>query len=66
MPMCMRPRAEKGLDQLRGPKCVICGDWPPKLQARMRKWITGIPLQQEVCEECLMAWWASLPWGPGH
>ena len=30
----------------------------------MRKWITGIPLREEVCEECLWAFWAS-PLGAG-
>jgi hypothetical protein len=63
-PMCMRPRAERGSDQPKSPRCTVCGDWPPRLRARMRKWITGIPLREEVYEECLWAFWAS-PLGAG-
>ena len=61
MPMCMRPRSE---GRLKGPKCAVCGPWPVELRAAMRVAIEAIPLREDVCDECVKAWWHTLPKGP--
>jgi len=66
MPMCMRPRAEGGPS---ADECIVCGPWPPAQRAKMRTWLTVIPLREDVCELCLKAWKDTLPKVPppkGH
>ena len=45
-------------------QCVVCRPWAAEDRPRMRASLTVVPLREEVCEACLRAWWASLPWGP--
>ena len=45
-------------------ECIVCGRWPTALRPVMRSAIDAIPLRQDVCDECVKAWWAGKPKGP--
>ena len=44
--------------------CVVCGAWPVELRAVMREAIEAFPLHEEVCDDCVKAWWDTLPKAP--
>jgi hypothetical protein len=39
--------------------CSVCGDWPKADLTAMRGLIRSIPLQEEICDQCLMAFVAN-------
>jgi hypothetical protein len=40
--------------------CVVCGRWPWALRPSMRRSIDTLPLQEveQICDQCLLAFWA--------
>ena len=44
-------------------ECLVCGPWAPEDRPKIRASLVVIPLDPDlVCEACLKARWASLPW----
>ena len=37
--------------------CAVCGQWPPADRRSMRLLIDTLPMQEAVCDRCLMAFW---------
>jgi hypothetical protein len=37
--------------------CVVCGSWPERDRWALREMIDTIPLSDDVCDECNMAFW---------
>jgi hypothetical protein len=44
--------------------CVVCGHWPEKDRWALRETLDTLPMFEEVCDACLMAFWALIV-GPG-
>ena len=40
--------------------CVVCGHWPEADRSSMRVLIDRLPLQEEVCDECQVAFWRNI------
>jgi hypothetical protein len=38
--------------------CVVCGKWPEKDRWALREMLDSLPMFEQVCDACLMAWWA--------
>ncbi len=43
-------------------ECVICGNWPEPDRWVRREMIDELPLEDNVCDECLKAFWKN--WAP--
>ena len=40
--------------------CAVCGRWPRSLRPCMRMGIDTLPVQEELCDRCVEAFWANL------
>jgi hypothetical protein len=38
--------------------CAICGHWPARDRWALREMLDTLPMVDEVCDACLVAWWA--------
>jgi hypothetical protein len=47
-------------DNISEEDCAVCRDWPAKDRWALRQMINRMPLQEEVCVECQMAFWRSV------
>jgi hypothetical protein len=41
-------------------ECVVCGHWPEADRWACREMLDSIPLSDDVCEECEMAFWKNI------
>jgi hypothetical protein len=46
--------------------CIVCGRWPEKDRWALREMIETLPVQEieQICDECLMAFWQNCVVGP--
>jgi hypothetical protein len=41
-------------------ECLLCGEIPAGERDAFRASLDKLPLDEPVCDECLMAWWRNL------
>jgi len=46
--------------------CAVCGPWPEADRSSMRMLIDSLPLREveQICDECLQAFWTNCVVGP--
>jgi hypothetical protein len=53
-------RFEKMSDLADEKDCLLCGEIPASERDAFRASLDKLPLDEPVCDECLMAWWRNL------